>query len=171
MYAVTVGPIYLPRCYSAKERLGSLGSHSLKESIMPLRRDFRAKKTLNVVSFKVGKAVRKSKLSVPIGYSIQQATDSVTASPLASTSSSDSLQQPCDDLPVDFEEESTGASKKAKVHKSKIKRKLKANHVRKERLAASWLNVRNKLLSALLTRPFFACWRDVYHSEMRNRSQ
>ena len=33
---------------------------------MPPRRDFRSKKTLNVVSFKGGKAVRKSKLSVPV---------------------------------------------------------------------------------------------------------
>ena len=120
---------------------------------MPPRRDFRYKKTLNVVSFKGGKAVRKSKLSVPVCYSTQQATDySATASPLASTSSSDSSQQPYDELPVDFEEEPTGANKKAKVRKIKIKRRLKSYHIRKERLAASWLNVRNKLVSALLTR-------------------
>ena len=119
---------------------------------MPPRRDFRSKKTLNVVSFKGGKAVRKSKLSVPVRYSIQRATDSATASPLASTSSSDPSQHPYHDLPVDFEEESTGANKKAKVRKIKIKRRLKAYHVRKERLAESWLNVRDKLVSALLTR-------------------
>ena len=111
---------------------------------MPPRRDFRYKKTLNVVSFKGGKAVRKSKLSVPVCYSIQQATDySATASPLVSTSSSDSSQQPYDELPVDFEEEPTGANKKAKARKIKIKRRLKGYHVRKERLAVSWLNVRN----------------------------
>lgn len=120
---------------------------------MPPRRGFRYKKTLNVVSFKGGKAVRKSKLSVPVCYSIQQATDySATASPLASTSSNDSSQQPYDELPVDFEEEPTGANKEAKVRKIKIKRRLKTYHIRKERLAASWLNVRNKLVSALLTR-------------------
>ena len=107
---------------------------------------------MNVVSFKGGKAVRKSKLSGPVRYSIQQATDSATASLLASISSSESSQEPCDDLPVDFEEEFPGANKKAKVRKIKIKRKLNAYQVRKERLAPSWLNVRNKLVSALLTR-------------------
>ena len=98
---------------------------------MPPQRDFRSKKTLNVVSFKGEKAVRKSKLSVPVRYSIQRATDSATASPLASTSSSDSSQHPYHDLPVDFEEESTFANKKAKVRKIKIKRRLKAYHVKR----------------------------------------
>ena len=39
---------------------------------MPPRRDFRSKKSLNVITFKGGKATRKSKFSVPVRYAAQQ---------------------------------------------------------------------------------------------------
>lgn len=42
--------------------------------------------------------------------------------------------------------------KKPRLRKVKIKRKLKAYHVRKTRLAESWLKVRSQLVSALLQR-------------------
>lgn len=41
---------------------------------MPPRRDFRAKRTLKVVSFKGGKAVKKTKLNIPVRYTMSSAS-------------------------------------------------------------------------------------------------
>ena len=41
---------------------------------MPPRRDFRAKRTLKVVSFKGGKAVKKTKLNIPARYTLSSAS-------------------------------------------------------------------------------------------------
>ena len=51
---------------------------------MPSRRDFRAKKRVTVVQFKGGKAVKKSKRSVPLRYAVDEA--STSASSMASSS-------------------------------------------------------------------------------------
>ena len=82
--SLLVWPILSPApARLVQQRLGRI-TIPLLDSITPPRRDFRSKKTLNVVSFKGGKAVKKSKLSVPVRYTAQQAFH-----PAAASSSSD----------------------------------------------------------------------------------
>ncbi len=119
---------------------------------MPPRRDFRAKKKVTVVNCKGGKAGKKKRLSVPLCYAAplqQQAslsTSSVTSSldDVASIADEDFVDETWSDL----QEDST--KRKRKFRRVRLKSKLKAYHDRKARLAASWLDVRQELVSALL---------------------
>ena len=119
---------------------------------MPPGRDFRSKRKLNVVSFKGGKAVKKTSLSVPIRYTVQQATNLPSTS--SSTSSNDCVGGDVPLLSPHDEPHGSGFSKtkKARFRKFRIKKKLKAYHERKAKLVASWLNARKQLLTALLSR-------------------
>ena len=124
---------------------------------MPPRRDFRAKKTLTVVHCKGGKAVKKSKLSVPLRYAFppeQQASPSTSSLTCSSDDiAGDSADENCLYEGHDLQEHSTRKDKKKqKFRKVRIKKKLKAYRDRKARLAASWLAVRQNLVSALLYR-------------------
>ena len=60
---------------------------------MPPRRDFRAKKRVTVMQFKGGKAVKKSKRSVPLRHAAQQA--STSALPLVSRSGEVEVEGNC----------------------------------------------------------------------------
>jgi len=97
----------------------------------------RIEKKLIVVSFKGGKAVRKTTLSVPIRSIVQQATNLPSAS--SSTSSNDSVEGDVPPLSPHDEPHGSGFSKtkKARFQKFRIKKKLKAYHERKTKLAAS----------------------------------
>ena len=121
---------------------------------MPPRRDFRSEKPLNVINFKGGKVVRKSKLSVPVRYAAQQVTHLTPSAGIYSVSGTNTSDSTEGDLHCNLSDEPRGLrrNKKAKVRKVRIKRKLKAYHERKARLAASWLNVREQLVTALLSR-------------------
>lgn len=116
---------------------------------MPPRRDFRAKRTLKVVSFKGGKAVKKTKLNIPVRYTVSSA--SAFPSTSDSTTEDVSLIPDDPDLPHGFDDGSN-KPKQARFKKRRIKRKLKAYHERKATLAASWLNAREQLIAALISR-------------------
>ena len=118
-------------------------------AIMPPRRDFRAERTLKVVSFKGGKTVKKSKLSIPVRYTVSSAS----AFPSTSDSTTDDVSLISDDhdIPHGFDHGSN-KPKQARFKKRRIKRKLKVYHERKATLAASWLNAREQLITALISR-------------------
>ena len=104
---------------------------------------------MNVVSFKGGRAVKKSKLSVPVRYAVQQSFHPAAASSCSDYSPERSGDLDLPDDPRGFQE---GVKNKPKVRKIRLKKKLKAYHERKERLAASWLSSREQLVTALLSR-------------------
>ena len=114
---------------------------------MPPRRDFRAKRTLKVVSFKGGKAVKKTKLNIPVRYTVS----STSAFPSTSDSTTEDVSLIPDDPDLGFDDGSN-KPKQARFKKGRIKRKLKAYHERKATLAASWLNAREQLIAALISR-------------------
>ena len=116
---------------------------------MPPRRDFGAKRTLKVVSFKGGKAVKKTKLNIPVRYTVSSA--SACPSTSDSTTEDVSLIPDDPDLPHGFDDGSN-KPKQARFKKRRIKRKLKAYHEGKATLAASWLNAREQLIAALISR-------------------
>lgn len=118
---------------------------------MPPKRDFRSKKNLNLVTFKGGKAVRKAKFSVPVRYAAQQFIDSTPVA-AGSLNAGRGFSPDQEDLPHIDEPHGLRTKKKSKVTKVRLRRKLKAYHERKATLAASWLNARELLVSALLTR-------------------
>lgn len=135
-------------------------------AIMPPQRDFRAEKYLAVVHCKGGKAVRKSKLSVPLCYVLNlsnrprqqprllkplvQVNIQLVGPPHLHVSGFFGLfvKQGKDSYSMtwnDLQEVST-----KKKHKfCKITRKLKAYRDKKARFAASWIAVRQDLVSAL----------------------
>lgn len=119
---------------------------------MPPKRDFRSKKNLNLVTFKGGKAVRKAKFSVPVRYAAQQFIDSTSVAAGSSLNTGRGFSPDQEDLPHIDEPHGLRTKKKSKVTKVRLRRKLKAYHERKATLAASWLNARELLVSALLTR-------------------
>ena len=92
----------------------------------------------------------ESLLSVPIHYTVQEATNLASAS--SSTSSNDSVEGDVPPLRPHDEPHGSGFIKtqKARFQKFRIKMKLKAYHERKAKLSASWLNARKQLLTALL---------------------
>ena len=117
---------------------------------MPPRR---AKKTFKVVAFKNGKVAKTSRLTVPL--TLRHAALSASSS----ASSSDTLTSSTELESCSSFLEAEGdlllperQRKKPRLRKVKLKRKLKAYHVRKTRLAESWLKVRKQLVSALLER-------------------
>ena len=85
---------------------------------MPSQRDFRSKRKLNEVLFKGAKAVRKTKVSVPIRYAVQQATNLPSAS--SSTSSNDSVEGDVPPLSPHHEPYGSGFIKTKKSKVSKI---------------------------------------------------
>ena len=88
---------------------------------MPPRRDFRAKRTLKVVSFKGGKAVKKTKLYIAARYTLSSA--SAFPSTSDSTTEDVSLIPDDPDLPHGFDDGSN-KPKQARFKKRRIKRKL-----------------------------------------------
>ncbi|XP_066023688.1 uncharacterized protein [Pocillopora verrucosa] len=119
---------------------------------MPPKRDFRSKKSLNVVTFKGGKAIRKSKFSVPVRYAAQQLTDTTSVVAGSSLNTCGGFSPDQEDLPHIDEYHGLRTNQRSKSKKVRLKRKLKAYHERKATLALSWLNAREQLVSALLTR-------------------
>ena len=119
---------------------------------MPSRGDFRAKRTLKVVSFKGGKAVKKTKLNIPVRYTVSSA--SAFPSTSDSTTEDVSLIPDDPDLPHGWHgfDDGSNKPKQARFKKRRVKRKLKAYHERKATLAASWLNAREQLIAALISR-------------------
>jgi len=111
---------------------------------MPPRRDFRAKKRVTVVQFKGGKAKR----SVPLRYAVQQA--STSALPLVSSSGEVEVEENCIDDADDIHELEETTQRKPRIRRIRLKKKLQAYRDRKARLAASWLDIRQGLVSALL---------------------
>ena len=122
---------------------------------------------MNVVNFKGGRAVKKSKLSVPVRYAVQQSFHPAAASSCSDYSPEHSGDLDLPDDPRGFQE---GVKNKPKVRKIRLKKKLKAYHERKERLAASWLSSREQLVTALLSRRALPLnWSKVCASFMRGR--
>ena len=119
---------------------------------MPRKRDFRSKKSLNVVTFKGEKATRKSKFSVPIRYAAQILIDTTPVAAGSSLSKCSGFSPEQEDLPYIDEYHGFRTNKRSKNKKVRLKRKSKAYHVRKATLASSWLNAREHLVLALLTR-------------------
>ncbi|XP_066023302.1 uncharacterized protein [Pocillopora verrucosa] len=119
---------------------------------MPPKRDFRSKKSLNVVTFKGGKAIRKSKFSVPVRYATQQLTDTTSVVAGSSLNTCGGFSPDQEDLPNIDEYHGLRTNQRSKSKKVRLKCKLKAYHERKATLALSWLNAREQLVSALLTR-------------------
>ena len=111
-----------------------------------------SKRKLIVVSFKGGKAVRKTMLSVSIRSIVQQATNLPSAS--SSTNTNDSVEGDVPPLSPHDEPHGSGfiKTKKARFQKFRIKKKIKAYHERKAKLAAYRLSARKQLLTALLSR-------------------
>ena len=91
-------------------------------------------------------------MSVPIRYAVQQATNLPSAS--SSTSSNVSVEGDVPPLSPHDEPHGSGfiKTKKARFRKFRFKKKLKAYHEKKAKLAASWLSARKQLLTALLSR-------------------
>lgn len=119
-------------------------------AIMPPRRDFRAKKRVTVVQFKGGKAVKKSKRSVPLRYAVDEA--STSASSMASSSGDVVAEENFFDDTDDIQEIEETPQRKPKIRRIRLKKKLQAYRERKARLAASWVDIRQGLVSALLYR-------------------
>lgn len=116
-------------------------------AIMTPRRDFRAKKKVTVVQFKGGKAVKKSKRSVPLRYAVQQTSTSLVSS-LGEVEVEENVMDDTDDI---HEIEET-TQRKPRIRRIRLKKKLQAYRERKARLAASWVDIRQGLVSALLYR-------------------
>lgn len=119
---------------------------------MPPRR---AKKTFKVIAFNKGKVAKTSRLTVPLtlrqGSEVSASSSSASAIlPSSSAGSYSSDTEFEEDLP--FSDVPERQRKRPRLRKFKLKRKLKAYHVRKTRLAESWLKVRSRLVSALLER-------------------
>ena len=119
---------------------------------MPPKRDFRSKKSLNVVTFKRRKAIRKSKFSVPVRYAAQQLTDTTSVVAGSSLNTCGGFSPDQEDLPHIDEYHGLRTNQRSKSKKVRLKRKLKAYHERKATLALSWFNAREQLVSGLLTR-------------------
>ena len=96
---------------------------------MPPKRDFRSKKSLNAITFKGKKAVRMSKVSVPVRYAAQQFTDStpVTAR-CCSLNTGRGFSQNQEDLFHVDGPRGLRTNKRSKVRKVRLKHKLKAYH-------------------------------------------
>ena len=115
---------------------------------MPPRRDFRAKKRVTVVQFKADKAVKKSKRSVPLRYAAQQSSTSPL--PLVSSSGEVEVEGNCIGDTDDVHDTEETTVRKPRIRRILLKKKLQAYRERKARLAASWVDIRQGLLSALL---------------------
>ena len=102
---------------------------------MPPKRDFRSKKSLNVVTFKGGKAIRKSKFSVPVRYAAQQLTDTTSVVAGSSLNTCGGFSPDQEDLPHIDEYHGLRTNQRSKSKKVRLKRKLKAYHERKAILA------------------------------------
>ena len=113
---------------------------------MPPRRDFRAKKRVTVVQFKGGKAVKKSKRSVPLRCAVQQASSSGYS--LGDVEVEENFGDDTDDI----QEIEETTQRKPKIRRVRLKKKLQAYRERKARLATSWVDIRQGLVSALLYR-------------------
>ena len=115
---------------------------------MPPRRDFRAKKGVTVVQFKGGKAVKKSERSVPLRYAEASASPSSLAYSLDDVVAGENFVDDTDDI----QEIEETTQRKPKIRTILLKKKLQAYRERKVRLAASWVDIRQVLVSALLYR-------------------
>ena len=103
---------------------------------MPPKRDFRSKKSLNAITFKGRKAVRMSKVSVPVRYAAQQFTDSTPVTARCSLNTGRGFSQDQEDLFHVDDPRGLRTNKRSRVRKVRLKRKLKAYHYRKATLAA-----------------------------------
>ena len=83
--------------------------------------------------------MKKSKLSVPVWYAVQQSFHQAAASSSSDYSPEHSGDLELPDDPRGFQE---GVNNKPKVRKIRLKKNIKAYYERKERLAASWLSAR-----------------------------
>ena len=102
---------------------------------------FSVEKSLNVVTLKGGKAIKKFSCSSSI---CRTAINWYTA--LIWTCAEVFLQTKID------KSHGLRTNQRSKSKKVRLKRKLKAYHERKATLASSWFNAREQLVSALLTR-------------------
>lgn len=113
----------------------------------------RAKKTFKVIAYKNGKVAKTLRLTVPLTLLYATASSSASSSSASSSATLTSSNESCSFSETEgdllFPERQR---KKPRLRKVKLKRKLKAYHVRKTRLAESWLEVREQLVSALLER-------------------
>ena len=111
------------------------------------------RKSFNVVTFKGGKAIGKSKFGVPVRYAAQQSIDTTPVATGSSLNICRGFSPDQEDLPHIDESHGLKNNKRSKGIKVRLKCKLKAYHERKATLASSWLNAREPLVSAaLLTR-------------------
>ena len=110
------------------------------DTIIPPKRDFRSRKSLNVVTFKGGKAIRKSKFSVPVRYAFQQLIDTTPVAAGSSLNTSGSFSPDQEDLPHIDRYHGLRTNRSSKSKKVRLKHNLKAYHGRKATLASSWLN-------------------------------
>lgn len=119
---------------------------------MPPRKDFRSKRAFKVVSFKAGKAVKKQKINVPGRLNVQKTDASSFASNIDVTSD-EQISQSAAEVDVDnFPADASVSTGSRKWPKFRIKKKLRAYHTRKSRLATSWLDFREQIVTALLSR-------------------
>ena len=95
---------------------------------------------MNVVTFKGGKAIRKSKFSVPVRYAFQQLIDTTPVAAGSSLNTSGSFSPDQEDLPHIARYHGLRTNRSSKSKKVRLKRKLKAYHGRKATLASSRLN-------------------------------
>ena len=117
---------------------------------MPPRKDFRSKRAFKVVSFKAGKAVKKQKISIPGRLTVHKTETSSFASNSDVASDEQISQSATEDL--DFPADASASTGSRKWPKFRIKKKLRAYHTRKSRLATSWLDFRAQIVAALLSR-------------------
>ena len=106
---------------------------------MPPRK---AKQTFKVIAIRKGKVAKTSRITLPL--TIRSSTASPSSSALPGNDNVDFSE--VEDIQVLPECQSTAAKK------PRLKKKLRAYHTRKTRLAESWLKVRQQLLSAMLGR-------------------
>ena len=116
---------------------------------IPPRKDVRSKRAFKVVSFKAGKAVKKQKISIP-GRLFVHTTETSSFALNSDVASDEQISQSAaEDL--DFPADASGSTGSRKLPKFRIKKKLRAYHTRKSRLATSWLDFWVQIVTALLS--------------------
>ena len=114
---------------------------------MPLRKDFRSKRAFKVVSFKAGKAVKKQKINIPGRLTVHKTEAASFASNSGDVASDEQISQSAAEY-LDFPADAGSR----KWPRFRLKKKLRAYHTRKSRLASSWLDFRTQIVTALLSR-------------------